>query len=240
MLYIVCEDSKMGYDLWRAVNKYLLNGEAKVVTSFGITNMVSTIKQLSLKNSDKLFCAIDMIQDEESFKVLYWLDENMSDIGCEYRTTNYSCVEDVFISFEYLDKWITTLSLKDREMLNIARTIVKNRNSVSYNNSLLKNSVLRSYYPTVSTDEQMSAKIIYDITRSTGFVVSKSRLGRCWTVQCKCERQYPEYCKAKNCGVFYYNLNDWLTSEGKIRVLWNKSILAKESLNLMISRRHQK
>lgn len=240
MLYIVCEDSKMGYRLWKAINDCMLGGKAKVVSSFGITNMVSTIKELGIRRGDRLFCAIDNIQGVESYKVLVWLGDNVHNIGYRYCTTNYSCVEDVFTSFEYLDKWITTLDQESREKLDTARKIINNRCKDNMDDSLVTNSKLKKMYPTANTDEQMSARIIYDITKNTGFVVSKGGLGRCWTAQCNCVQQYPEYCKAKRCGVFYYKVAEWMTRKGKIRTLWNNSILKNEDTELLIDWRHKK
>lgn len=39
MLVILCEDSAMGKDFWCVVNRYCLDGKAKVLTSNGVDKM---------------------------------------------------------------------------------------------------------------------------------------------------------------------------------------------------------
>ena len=48
--------------------------------------------------------------------------------------------------------------------------------------------------------EQLSAKLLFDLTRNTGFLVSKSDLGECWQQNC-CEwteRQENDICGLDN------------------------------------------
>ena len=69
--------------------------------------------------------------------------------------------------------------------------------------------------------EQLSAKVLFDITRNTGFETSKGKIGECFIVDC-CEwtdREDDDICGLNT---------ERITGEAKIKSIFEQSVL-KES-----------
>ncbi len=69
--------------------------------------------------------------------------------------------------------------------------------------------------------EQITAKLLYELTRNTGFVVDKSNLGVCWKVDC-CA--YEERKNNDECGLD----NSRRSLVEKMHAIMNESFLKKE------------
>lgn len=69
--------------------------------------------------------------------------------------------------------------------------------------------------------EQITAKLLYELTRNTGFVVDKSNLGVCWKVDC-CD--YKERKNDDECGLDYSRLS----LVEKMQAIMRESFLKKE------------
>lgn len=99
MLVILCEDSAMGKDFWSAINRYCLDGQAKVLTSNGVDKMSEKIKSVSLSTNDKVIFAIDNIGDSKVRSILRSLKNDAKNRGYSFKISSYYCIEEVFFIF---------------------------------------------------------------------------------------------------------------------------------------------
>ena len=150
-----------------------------------------------------------------------------------FRTGDEIYIEEIhsfefaLLSFQKLEDWVFAKDdeLKDNRMdLLRAKDVFVDiqLNSRSQEKLIeLKNSL--NYSNNYNT-EQLSAKLLYDITRNTGFETDKGHLGECFVNNC-CEmenRQADDICGLDT---------DRLSSEDKARQIYQYSIL-KDVLQL--------
>lgn len=98
--------------------------------------------------------------------------------------------EFIILSFTLLEKWIFTeddeLRDKRKEHLQLKELLVDSLINENYELNEGKISELREKlnYSDSLYLEQLLAKLLYEITRNTGFETSKGKLGECFTVDC--------------------------------------------------------
>ena len=156
----------------------------------------------SKKNNSELVKAVRALSDEENRYIIVY--DNSFDNVQVYKELKIlkSCVDEksnVFlldiICFEYLllefDKLIDWIYAKDDyflvkradtinarkklvEMLETGKQDYKSlREVMAYDSNLNEHNI-----------EQLSAKLLFDLTRNTGFEVSKGNIGDCWLESC--------------------------------------------------------
>ena len=196
--YLWCEDSKSGYQLWCAVFRELfpeISVESKGSNS-GLRKAVGKIES----DEDQYYIIMDTAMDNPD--VLRETRRLMADIAGKdnIHVIKLHCFESVLLSFELLEQWVFAekdeLREKRQELLN-ARALFIRMNTSSIQDA----SVLASFKAACEgfeskNSEQIAAKLLYEITRNTGFETSKSRLGECFVNQC-CEwadRQENDIC----------------------------------------------
>lgn len=63
LLYIIVEDIKSGYDLWALVVRYVMYGQARLITCSGISNLNKTMERLKLQSGDYVLLVVDKTED---------------------------------------------------------------------------------------------------------------------------------------------------------------------------------
>lgn len=168
----------------------------------------------SKKNNSELVKAVKNLQDKENRYVIVF--DNSFDnlqIAMEQKLLkryadqkenvvlmDLICFEYILLEFENLMDWI--YAPKD-EFLEKRATVISVRekliHSISSGNMDYKDiQAIAEYDEHIKEHniEQLSAKILFDLTRNTGFEVSKGKIGECWISSC-CEweeRQEDDIC----------------------------------------------
>ncbi len=160
----------------------------------------------SKKNNSELVKAVKALEDDENRYVIVF-DNSFDNLQVvmeqkllrKYvRTKNnvlmmdIICFEYILLEFKDLIKWIYA---SDDEFLTKRKNAIAAREKLvkTIQNDKLNYKDIREiveYSENVDTYniEQLSAKILFDLTRNTGFEVSKSNIGECWIKSC-CERE---------------------------------------------------
>lgn len=235
MLYILCEDSSMGYDFWRLFNKYCLKSKAKLYTSKGISKMCEKLDIIPLSDNDILFCAFDNVGSNECYKFMQKLKLDSVTRNYRYLLSNYYCIEEVFLSFNDLIRW---LNINDLYLQGICNDIYNYIYDTKNNFNYLYDNRLQSEFPLANTREQMASYFLTYISniRGKGFSISKGHFGKCWYCDCLNDKQFPYYCKYNNCSLYFDYINNipitYLDSYGKFSYLWNNSVLVKSKYTI--------
>ena len=88
------------------------------------------------------------------------------------------CFEYILLEFDKLIKWIYApddeFLVKRIKAIRARELLVKTiQEIIKYDNHLDNHNI-----------EQLSAKLLFDLTRNTGFEVSKGMIGKCWIDSC--------------------------------------------------------
>lgn len=158
----------------------------------------------SKKNNSELVKAVKMLKDNENRYIII-LDNSFDNLQVameqkllrKYAKTKNNvlpmdiiCFEYILLEFKDLVKWIYA---SDDEFLTKRKTTIAAREKLvnTIQNGKLNYKDIREiveYNENIDNYnvEQLSAKILFDLTRNTGFEVSKSNIGECWIKSC-CE-----------------------------------------------------
>lgn len=172
----------------------------------------------SKKNNSELVKAVRTLQDEENKYVIVFDNsfDNLQVVMEQKHLKKYVegkenvflldiiCFEYILLEFKELIEWI--YAPKDEFLQNRVRAITARRRLVETIRA--DNLDYKGIREIVAYDkgiaehniEQLSAKLLYDLTRNTGFEVSKGVLGECWIESC-CEwkeRQEDDICGLDN------------------------------------------
>jgi hypothetical protein len=100
------------------------------------------------------------------------------------------CFEYILLEFKKLIEWIYALDdeflVKRKNAITAREKLVKTIQSSDINYKDVREIVEYNENVDNYNVEQLSARILFDLTRNTGFEVSKGRIGECWILPC-CE-----------------------------------------------------
>ena len=203
--YLWCEDSRSGFQFWRAMIRELfpdINVESKGSNS-GLRKAVSKINSAE----NQYYIIMDTAVDNP--EVLRENKRLAADIAGKdnVHVIRLHSFEYAVLSFELLEQWVFAKKdkLRDqRQELLSARSLFIRLIAETIENAAL----LAEYKSTFSgydskNSEQIAAKLLYEITRNTGFETNKSKLGECFVNRC-CEwegRQDDDICGLDECRI---------------------------------------
>ncbi|HJC74236.1 MAG TPA: hypothetical protein H9697_04715 [Candidatus Mediterraneibacter faecavium] len=114
------------------------------------------------------------------------------------------CFEYILLEFDQLIHWIYApeddFLIKRSGALKAREALVKCLSSGEVDYKMLQEVSLYDVHLDSHNIEQLSAKLLFDLTRNTGFEVSKKMIGECWIRSC-CEwdkRQEDDICGLDN------------------------------------------
>ena len=223
MKYIWCEDSGAGFEFWREIFQ-IIHPEIKVE---------------SKQSNGKLLKAVSKINDDNTYYILLDVAIDNPDVLREYnRLFKYAeeqenikiikihSFEFTLLSFSLLDNWVFArndeLKEKREEILTARDMFVKLILDEGSLEDLRQFRAIFNYADRYNT-ERISAKLLYEITRNTGFETNKGKLGPCFINSC-CEwegRHNDDICGLDD---------DRLSADSKKRMLVEYSAL-KNTLN---------
>lgn len=188
--YLWIEDSeeKSSYIFWRTF----------------VEQLCPEITVESKKNNSELVKAVQALEDHENKYVIVFDNsfDNLQVIMEQKLLRKYAkaknnvllldiiCFEYILLEFKDLIEWIYS---SDDEFLTKRKNAIAAREKLvkTIQNGELDYKDIREiieYNENINNYniEQLSAKILFDLTRNTGFEVSKSNIGECWIKSC-CE-----------------------------------------------------
>ena len=198
--YLWVEDrtAKSGFIFWKTLMEQLFP-EVIVESKKNNSELVKAVRNLSDSENryiivfDNAFDNIQVIREQQLLRNSIRRKNNVHEL-------RIICFEYILLEFKKLLNWIYApadefiskriLAITAREKLI---TAVQNP-STDYK----KLKEIKEYYSRVDTInlEQLSAKLLFDLTRNTGFEISKGFIGKCWISSCCewAERQDDDIC----------------------------------------------
>ena len=199
--YLWCEDRGSGYQFWCNICGYLypdITVESKI-------------------NNSRLRIAVDQIRDDgNEYYILIDAAADNPDVLREIKALKKNAAgkdnvhiipihsfEFALLSFRRLEKWIFAeqdeLREKRKGYLHIRALFLKLILSEGSSEELSEFRELFPYAKKANT-EQIASKLLFEITRNTGFETDKGNIGVCFTVDC-CDwskRQANDICGLDN------------------------------------------
>lgn len=183
--YLWCEDSASGLQFWRAVFEKI-HPDIEVESKKGNTELVKATKSIG-DDGNQYYIVIDTVMDNPNvIRETRRLYNNIS--GKEnVAVISVHSFEFALLSFEMLEQWVFAekddLKEKRKDLLAYRKAFVDLVKSEGTSETLLALSTILDKYK-VYNSEQIAAKLLYDITRNTGFQTDKGELGKCFVIDC--------------------------------------------------------
>ena len=189
-IYLWTEDrvDKAGFVFWKTLMKQLF---PRVIVESKTNNseLIKAVQNLSdyeneyLILFDQAFDNIQVIREHQLLKKYIHARNNVHEL-------NIICFEYVLLEFKNLPDWIYA---PQDELLQKRTVAIEARkkliDAIQNDGTDYKQiSEIREYHQNLDAMniEQLAARLLFDLTRNTGFEVTKSSLGICWVTSC-CE-----------------------------------------------------
>jgi len=216
--YIWCEDSSSGFEFWSEVFKVLDNKitvESKKNNS-GLRKAVNNLND----NKNQYYILVDSAVDNPD--VLREVKRIKTDISGKNNVKMISIhsFEFSLLSFQYLENWVFAekdqLKTDREKQLNARKLFIDLVTNMNDPEKLNQFKMFYGYSENKNS-EQISAKLLFEITRNTGFETDKSKIGECFVKSC-CEysSRNDDICGLDNCR---------LSSEEKIKQIIDNSVI---------------
>lgn len=220
-LWLEDKEGKSSYTFWKRFMSILFPNVI-VESKNNNSGLVKAVK--NIEDNNKYIVMIDNSFDNpEVFRELSRLKRYA--VGKNVVILNLICFEYILLEFKDLINWIYAEKdeLKDKRetVINVRNLLVDNFLKGNLDYKQMKE--IAEYDKTIQQHniEQLSAKLLFDLTRNTGFEVSKGTLGECWLVTC-CE--WNERQENDICGLDKSRLN----IIEKMKIIYNKTSLKVE------------
>lgn len=198
------DKKRKGYKLEKKIYFWIEDKEGKSGYIFWKNFMNVLFPNVILEskgNNSKLIQAVQKLEDEENeFIIAFDHSFDNPEVIRELRNLrasiherknvhelNIICFEYILLEFEKLITWIYA---PEDEFIEKRRNVICAREKLI--NAVKQKSVYKSLQeikdyldtPEKYNIEQLSAKMLFDLTRNTGFEVTKGEIGECWIRDC--------------------------------------------------------
>ena len=219
-IYVWCEDTGSGFTFWKMLFDTLYK-DYIVESKRNNTELCKAISKLKSDEDNKYYVLMDNAIDNPDVlretQRLYRFIRDKSNVS----VIRIHSFEFVLLSFQMLEDWVFAREddLKDarRDLLDFKTEFVEIICSGGDAGKLSAMNELTGYSDKLNT-EQISSRLLSEITKNTGFETTKGKLGECFTVSC-CDwesRKTDDIC----------GLDDRrLTSGEKIKSIFDYSVL---------------
>jgi len=189
-IYLWIEDrkGKSGYIFWETLMSCLCPNVI-VESKKNNSELVKAVAALPADENtyiivyDNSFDNVNIYQEQKRLKQSAKTKNNV-------KLLDFICFEYILLEFNHLLDWVYS---PDDELLHKRAKAVAARNKLvetlksgEIDYKLLREIVAYDINLENHNIEQLSARLLFDLTRNTGFEVSKGKLGDCWTKNC-CE-----------------------------------------------------
>lgn len=197
-LWIEDRKGKAGYIFWKTLMQYLCP-DVVVESKENNSELVKAVAALK-DNQNKYIIVYDNSFDnlqvyQERKRLKKYVDEKKN-----VTVIDVICFEYILLEFHKFIEWVYAPNdeflLRRAEAIRARQKLVETIQSGELNYKALQEIVEYDDNLGNHNIEQLSARLLYDLTRNTGFEVSKGKIGDCWTVSC-CdwkERQEHDMC----------------------------------------------
>lgn len=196
-IYVWCEDSKSGFQFWKALFKEI-HPDFITETQRNNSRLSKNVGKIT-DDGNTYYIIIDTAVDNaDVLRELARLNRNIAGKN-NIKLIKVHSFEFTLLSFEYLENWVFSEDdeLKERRSNYIAakNSFIKLVNTGDNVDELNKFRSVYDFSDKYNT-EKIAAKLLYEITRNTGFETDKSKTGDCFVNDC-CEwndRQANDVC----------------------------------------------
>ena len=187
-LWIEDREFKASYVFWNSLMKQLCP-DVKVDSKKNSSELVKAVKKLN--DSDNRYVVVfdnsfDNLQVVMERKLLKQYAEKKDNVVL----MDIISFEFILLEFDDLIDWIYAVDdefLKKRvDAINAREKLIRSIRDGNSNYNELKEIVKYDNHITDHNVEQLASKLLFDLTRNTGFEVSKGNIGECWIKSC-CE-----------------------------------------------------
>lgn len=220
--YLWCEDSRSGYQFWRAIF-HELYPDIMVESKQSNTGLRKAARRINPDEDNQYYLLIDVsmnnadvLRERKRLKDETEGKENVHIIDIH-------CFESALLSFEWLEQWV----FAEKDDLRIQRQNHLDARAVFNKVNLFdsRGDDLALFKATFAdyqrkNSEQIASRLLYEITRNTGFETDKSHVGECFINSC-CE--WEDRSEDDICGLDGRRIN----SAQKARILVDHSMLKK-------------
>lgn len=185
-LWIEDRKGKASYTFWQVFLSQLFP-EIQLDSKMNNSELVKAVRDIDDVNNkyiivyDNSFDNIQVIMEQKILKKLAEERENV-------LLFNIICFEYILLEFRDLIEWIYAPEdkyLEKRAGAIAARNILVNSiNKGEMNYKEFRDIIKYDANLSGHNIEQLSAKLLFDLTRNTGFEVSKGKIGECWIKSC--------------------------------------------------------
>ena len=185
--YLWCEDTKSGLEFWRFIIQmkaphFIVEGKGGISSLRRAVSRISDSKDRFLIVLDYAFDNPDSLREVNAISRLVEAKNNV-------KLIKLHSFEYILLSFDLLDSWIFAeqddLKEKRKLLLEIRDGFVKMISEGLMSDALEEGSPVRSFLNENNYNtEQAAFKLLFAITRNTGFETSKSHLGSCFRIDC--------------------------------------------------------
>lgn len=219
--YVWCEDSKSGYKFWCAIFRELYPDIA--VESKGSNTGLRKAVEKTGPDQNQYYILMDRAMDNPDVLREAKKLQEVADGKDNIHLIALHSFEASLLSFELLEQWVFAEEdeLRDQRQGVLEARVLFNKVLLSELTSDDLATIRNTFvgYKNKNT-EQIAAKLLYEITRNTGFATDKSKIGECFINNC-CE--WTARASDDICG-----LDDHRISSGeKARILVERSVLNK-------------
>ena len=187
-LWIEDRKDKSGYIFWKIFMEQLCP-DVVVESKKNNSELVKAVKALE-DNENRYIILFDNSFDNLQVAMEQKLLRNYAKNKDNVFLMDIICFEYILLEFKDLVQWIYAVNdeflIKRKNAIRAREKLVKTIQSGELNYKDIRE--IGEYNENIDNYniEQLAAKILFDLTRNTGFEVSKGNIGECWTKSC-CE-----------------------------------------------------
>ena len=217
--YLWCEDSKSGFQFWKAI-LHELYPEITVETKMNNTGLRKAVSRIKDDGNQYYIIMDSVVDNPDVLREMRRLLRDVTDKDNAHMIRMHS-FEYALLSFELLESWVfaeeDALRVERESLLHTRKLFIK---LVTAGGSSGELSELKKAFADFGkkNTEQLAARLLYAITRNTGFQTDKSKVGPCFICTC-CEwkdRQADDICGLDE---------NRISGEEKARLIVNRSVL---------------
>lgn len=187
-VYLWIEDrkGKASYIFWETLMQKLCPNVI-VESKKNNSELVKAVKALTDKENkyiivfDNAFDNLQVYQEQKRLK-------KYADMKSNVLRMDIICFEYVLLEFNKLIDWIYAPNdeflVKRADAIRAKEMLVAAIRSGELNYKMIREIIIYDNNLENHNIEQLSAKLLYDLTRNTGFEVSKGKIGECWIKSC--------------------------------------------------------
>lgn len=197
-LWIEDKEGKASYVFWNTMMQNLCP-DVIVESKKNNSELVKAVRDLKDEENRYIIVFDNSFDNFQVYRELKLLKKYIA-LKKNVRIMDITCFEYVLLEFDKLTDWIYSpeddLRIKRQAAIRAREKLVKTLNSGEMDYKAIREVVEYDANLNSHNIEQLSAKLLYDLTRNTGFEVSKGKLGKCWVESC-CdwtERQPDDIC----------------------------------------------